>query len=177
MVRDEFAEEKPEVVTKAMAAWLRGIEFVKDRETNEAAIFKYMEEFYAESGVTLSRAAMEEDMRLIKLYSLDEQIALMERKGDPPSSQYDFWTIDISEFMLKNGVVMSYPAPIDYITDEFFLAIRDDPMLAAFARGEDPTEVENQESAGRKVMGDFPICLCLAWLLMHCCLRSYSRFA
>jgi len=167
MVRDDFAEEKPEVVTKTMAAWLRGIEFVKDRDTNEEAIFQYMEEFYAEQGVMLSRAAMEEDMRLIKLYSLDEQIALMERKGDPPSSQLDFWTIDISEFMLKNGVVASYPAPVDYITDKFFLSIRDDPELAAFARGQDPEVIQQSDSATGMWTGHFSLYLCLVWAVVY----------
>ena len=167
MVRDEFAQEKPEVVTKTMAAWLRGIEFVKDRDTNEEAIFRYMEEFYAEQGVTLSRDAMEEDMRLIKLYSLDEQIALMERKSDPPSSQFDFWTIDISEFMLKNGVLASYPAPVDYITDEFFLDIKDDPQLAAYGRGQDPGPSQPADSATGMLKGFFPLLLCFVWAMVY----------
>ena len=136
MVRDRFAQHNPDVVAKTMAAWMRGMEFMKDVEANEEATFSYMADFYKSHGVTLSRSAMEEDMRLIKLYSLDEQLRLMERRGDPPSSLYDFWTIDISEFMLENGVVSSYPAPMDYITDEFFQRIRDDPVLAAYARNQ-----------------------------------------
>jgi hypothetical protein len=36
----------------------------------------------------MSRNAMEEDMRLMGLFDLDEQLQAMERSGDPPSSIY-----------------------------------------------------------------------------------------
>jgi hypothetical protein len=36
----------------------------------------------------MSRNAMEEDMRLLGLFDLDEQLQAMERSGDPPSSTY-----------------------------------------------------------------------------------------
>ena len=140
MVRDDFLRENKDVVVRTMAAWLRGIEFMtKTKEDGKTLlyndeIFEYMEEFYAKQGLQLSRSAMETDMRFNKLFGLDEQLELMKRSGDPPSSKYDFWTIDISEFMIEREVVDSYAHPLDYITDEVFVAIRDDPELAKFAR-------------------------------------------
>jgi hypothetical protein len=47
----------------------------------------------------------------------------------------DFWTREISNFLLDAGVVSTYPEPEAYITDEYIKNIRDDPYLAAFARG------------------------------------------
>lgn len=166
MVRDEFLEENRDVVVRTMAAWLRGIEFMKDTETNKNQIFDYMEEFYVEQGVQLSRSAMETDMRLNKLFGLDEQLALMKRSGDPPSSKYDFWTTDISDFMLKNGVVDSYPKPQDYITDEVFVAIRDDPVLAQFARFcKEDCGPSAATSPGW--MNHVYLSLCLAWFFLR----------
>ena len=137
MVRNDFVETKRNVVIRVMTAWLRGIEFVKNKD-NRAETLRYMDTFYKEHNVSLSLQSMEEDLKLITLYSLDEQIALMDRsKGNPPSSEYDSWTVDVSEFMLQNGVVDSYEHPTNYITDEFFLAIRDDPEAAAYARFEE----------------------------------------
>lgn len=165
MVREDFLEDKFDVVVRTMAAWLRGIEFMKN-EKNTERVFDYMEEFYDKQGLKLSRSAMETDMRLNKLFGLDQQLELMERGGDTEQSDYDFWTIDISEFMLNNGVVSSYPKPVDYITDSVFKAIQADPELASFARF---CEVDCGASAAPTFgwMNHVCLSLFLAWFVLR----------
>jgi ABC-type nitrate/sulfonate/bicarbonate transport system substrate-binding protein len=51
MVREEFAKTRPDDVNKIMAAWLRGIAFVKN-ESNREEVFEHMEEFYTENGTS-----------------------------------------------------------------------------------------------------------------------------
>jgi ABC-type nitrate/sulfonate/bicarbonate transport system substrate-binding protein len=51
MVREEFAKTRPDDVNKIIAAWLRGIAFVKN-ESNREEVYGHMEEFYTENGTS-----------------------------------------------------------------------------------------------------------------------------
>ena len=99
MLREEWGKENEETVNRVMAAWLRGIEFMKD-ETNLQEVYRYMDEFYRANDLILSQESLAQDVKLITLYNLDEQIAQMERKGGPPpTSDYDFSTLQISQYV------------------------------------------------------------------------------
>jgi len=134
-VRKAFFEEKPVLVQRVMAAWLRGITFVKN-ESNREEVLSHIQDFFVQNNVTLSRASMEKDLNLIGFYNLTQQMEFMVRRGDPPSSDYDYSIVEMSEFLLNNGVVTTYPPPIEYITNEVFETIDKDPFLKAFANGE-----------------------------------------
>lgn len=136
MVREEFAQLYPDRVTRALTGWLRGIAFMMNPQ-NKEELLSYMDAFYSLNGVNLTKDDFESDIASIGLLGLDEQLGEMTRSGTPPQSNYDFWTLDVSRFLLDTGGVERYPEPSEYITDKFLQAIKNNPQLTAFARGEE----------------------------------------
>lgn len=143
MVRKDFAEQKPKVVARVLAGWLRAVDFINN-ESNRVAVLDYQATFFSNNGVELPRSSLELDLRLVGLYSLDKQLKYMDRGGNPPISNYDRWTDDVGKFMLENNVVTSVPNTTTYITDQYLKMVKDDPSLRAFAT----TNREPAEASG-----------------------------
>jgi NitT/TauT family transport system substrate-binding protein len=144
MVRKAFGEENGEIVAKVLAAWLRGIEFIKD-EANRAKVLQYMKEFYDIYNVTISDAAMEEEIALRPIFTLEEQLVMMDRSDGP--SIVDRWFSGVSAFMFNAGVLAEDPAPETFITDTYMQMVKDDDQLRLFALRENATNTDPTSAA------------------------------
>lgn len=150
MVRKEFGEENGETVAKVLAAWLRGIEFMKD-EDNREQVLTYMKEFYAIYNVSISDAAMEKEIDERPIFGLDEQLSMMEREGGP--STVDDWFAGVSEFMFNAGVLAENPEPESYITSKYMELVASDTELRLFALREDATNMTNTTTTSGATFG------------------------
>lgn len=113
MVRKEFAEEKPETVAKILSGWLRAVHFM-NTQANKEEVLDYMSAFFEENNLSIPRSSLELDLRLVGLFGLKQQLDLMERRGNPPLSNYDIWTNEVGSFMLDNGVISELKDPTTY---------------------------------------------------------------
>jgi ABC-type nitrate/sulfonate/bicarbonate transport system substrate-binding protein len=150
MARRAFTEEKPRVVAKVLAGWLRAVEFIKE-DGNKNEVLDFMTEFFSDNGVDIPKSSLELDLRLVGLFGLDQQLDLMERKGggdNTPTSRYDIWTNEVGNFMKENGVISEVPDPATYITDEFMKLVNADPMLKNFATGGEMPSTDTNSAAG-----------------------------
>ncbi|CAB9507977.1 ABC-type nitrate sulfonate bicarbonate transport [Seminavis robusta] len=136
MVRKQFAEEKPMTVAKVLSGWLRSVNFI-NTESNKEEVLDYMSAFFAEKDVNIPRSSLELDLRLVGLFGLQQQLDLMERRGEPPLSNYDIWTNEVGNFMLENGVISTLTDPTTYIDDKYMRMVNDDPQLKDWAEGKE----------------------------------------
>jgi len=132
VVRREYAAEHPETVAKVVAVYLRSIAWQKKHRAETMA---YMKKFYVEGGTTLSDAFIAVDYDKRPIYTLDEQLALFDRRSGP--SIMDKWHTDLAEYLKSTGTLAKTPNATDYITDKFLKMVADDPMLHAFATNAD----------------------------------------
>ena len=139
MVRKAFAEENPKAVAKILAGWLRAVTFINS-DANKEEVLDYMSAFFAENNVTIPRSFLELDLRLVGLFGLKQQLDLMERRGNPPLSNYDIWTNEVGSFMLDNGVVTELTDPTTYIDDQYMKMVNADPELRDWADGKDKVQ-------------------------------------
>lgn len=130
MVRKDYGESNGETVAKVLAAWLRGIEFIKNEE-NRAQVLEYMKEFYAIYNVSISDGAMAKEIDTRPIFGLDEQLSMMKRESGP--STVDEWYRGVSDFMFNAGVLAEDPAPDTYITSKYMQMVADDDSLRLFA--------------------------------------------
>jgi len=143
IVNEAWAEANPDTVAKVLAAWLRGIEFVKNPDNHEV-VLGYMTDFYFENDITLSVDAMEQDVETRRLFGLDEQIDIMDNQAGE-------WFTDIAEFMNSVGVVENVPAAGDYLTSKYMSMVKADDTLSGYASNEQqdlPTDSPAGESSG-----------------------------
>ncbi len=131
VVRPGFAEESPELVARVLAAFLRGV--VWARENPEEAR-RHLVDFYSDGGVEISDAAVNAEFDLRPTFSLEEQIAIMDRSDG--HSDVDQWLTAIGDFMTSVGTTESTPDAADYIDGRFMQMVMDDPELRAFANNE-----------------------------------------
>lgn len=128
VVRSDFAKERPQDVAKFLAVYLRGWSWAK---ANPDEAKKLGLAFYKEGGLEATPEAMDQEFALRPVFSLDEQLKLMDRsKG---ASEVDGWYSKIGKFMTSVGTLSSNLDPADYITDEYLKAVAADPKLRAFA--------------------------------------------
>jgi NitT/TauT family transport system substrate-binding protein len=166
MIRNEFIQTEFGQTTalKALAAWMRGIEFIKNPD-NRAQLLSYMETYYASYNVSISMSAMEQEIDLRPLYGLDEQLELMKRQNGAPST-VDGWYDKVSSFLLNNGVLTEIPEGSSYISDSYMAAIDADPELRAFATfGETSTSSAarvNESSLSKVTMYGVSVVGCVA---------------
>lgn len=145
MVRKEFGEENGETVAKVLAAWLRGIEFIND-ETNRAQVLTYMKDFYASFNVTISDAAMEEEIDKRPIFGLDEQLFKMDRSNGP--STVDEWYQGVSDFMFNTGVLAEDPLAESYISRKYMEMVANNTELRLFALRAKDDNTTDTTSAG-----------------------------
>lgn len=128
IVRPGFAKEKPELVAKFLAVFLRGIAWSKAHPAEATDMLKA---FYTEGGVEVSDEAAKAEFALRPTFTLDEQVQLLNRAGGP--SKVDGWFSSIGGFMKEVGTIPENPAADKYIQPDFIEMVRDDPKLSAFA--------------------------------------------
>ena len=128
VVRPDFLKENPQVVAKFLAVYLRGWSWAK---ANPAEARAMMKKFYAQGGVEISDKAADAEFATRPVYSLDEQLKIMDRaKG---KSDVDTWLGNIATFMTDVGTIPKVPEPKAYIDDSAMQLVKKDPALAAFA--------------------------------------------
>jgi len=138
MVRRAFGEERPELVAKILAAWLRAIGYMLNRK-NRAKSIEYMKEFYALNGVEISYSAMQQEFETRPIYDLDGQLELMDRSTYNGVSVLDEWFTNVATFMLKRGNLDAIPDASGYITSKYMEMVKADEKLNEFTRREDPS--------------------------------------
>jgi ABC-type nitrate/sulfonate/bicarbonate transport system substrate-binding protein len=74
--RPDFAKEKPELVAKYLAVYLRAWAWIK---ANPKEAREMMKKFYAQGGVEISDQGMESEFADRPVFALDEQIKNMDR--------------------------------------------------------------------------------------------------
>ncbi len=131
VVRPGFAEENPELVAKVVATFLRGVVWAKQ---NPEEAREMLVDFYSEGGVEISDAAVNAEFDLRPTFTLEEQIALMNRDGG--ASELDQWLTAIGDFMTSVGTTEATLPAEDYIDNRFMQMVMDDPVLRAFANNE-----------------------------------------
>jgi len=145
-----------------LAAWLRGIEFIKE-SSNRNQVLQYMKEFYASFNVTISDQAMESEIDLRPILGLDEQIFNIRRENGEPST-VDRWYEGVSEFMFNAGVLMENVSVDSYITDKYMQMVANDTELRLFALR------ENKKSTGTSCSFSLTMGMSLIvtwWLVCH----------
>ena len=133
MVRQEFGDEKPEVVAKFLAGWLRGIGYMKNpRNRDQSAI--YLREFNEETlpGSSISDSAIRQDFALRPMFDLDEQLDLFSRASGLTST-VDDWYNGVSDFLVGSGVLTEAPPVEDYITDKYLALVAQNETLKEFS--------------------------------------------
>jgi ABC-type nitrate/sulfonate/bicarbonate transport system substrate-binding protein len=131
VVRPGFAEESPELVARVLAAFLRGVAWSK---ANPEEARRHLVDFYSDGGIEISDAAVNAEFDLRPTFTLEEQIALMDRSNG--LSEFDQWLTAIGDFMTSVGTTDSTPATEDFINPSFMQMVMDDPELRAFANNE-----------------------------------------
>ena len=128
IVRPGFAKEKPELVAKFLAVFLRGVEWSK---ANPQEARKMLVDFYSDGGVEISQAAVNAEFETRPTFGVEKQLELLDRKGG--DSTVDKWLTAIGDFMTSVGTTQSTPKAADYIDPRFMKMVIDDPKLRAFA--------------------------------------------
>jgi ABC-type nitrate/sulfonate/bicarbonate transport system substrate-binding protein len=128
VARPDFAKEKPDLVAKYLAVYLRAWTWIKahPKEAREM-----MKTFYAQGGVEISAQGMEAEFSDRPVYSLDEQISNMNRSAG--SSKVDTWLGNIGEFMKAVGTIPEVPDSKSFIDDTYMKSVAADPALKAMA--------------------------------------------
>lgn len=132
IARSDYAEQHPENVAKFLAIYLRAWSWMTAHKPEALAM---MRKFYKEGGVGISDASQEKEFAKRATFTLDEQLANMDRgKG---ASKMDQWFDDIAAFMKSTGAIQKTPAANEYITDTYMKRVAADPKLREFANRKD----------------------------------------
>lgn len=166
MTRKAFAEEKPMTVAKILAGWLRAVTFINN-EINKEEVLDYMSAFFANNDIEIPRSSLEEDLRLVGLFDLEQQLDLMERRGSPPLSNYDIWTNEVGKFMLENGVISELTDTEEYIDNKYMKMVNDDPELRDWATGKEVEQAASTGSPGFALQGLAAIVVAVAASLVN----------
>jgi len=128
VARPDFAKEKPDLVAKYLAVYLRAWAWIKahPKEAREM-----MKTFYAQGGVEISDQGMEAEFGDRPVYGLDEQLSIMNRSAG--SSKVDGWLGNIGEFMKGVGTIPEVPDSKSFIDDTYMKRVAADPALKELA--------------------------------------------
>lgn len=128
VARSEFVKENPQAVAKFLAVYLRGWSWAKANPVEARALMK---KFYAVGGVEISDKAADAEFGTRPVYSLDEQLKIMDRASG--KSQVDTWLGNIATFMIDVGTIPKAPDVNSYVDNSAMQLVKKDPALAAFA--------------------------------------------
>lgn len=146
MARREWAEANPDLVAKVLAGWLRAVNFI-NLDANKEEVLDYVSAFFEKHEIVIPRTSLELDLRLVGLFGLTQQLELMERRGEPPLSNYDIWTNEVGNFMLENGVISTLTDPTTYIDDTYMKRVSENAELKAWAVGDTPPAADKGSGA------------------------------
>lgn len=132
VVRPEFAEERPEDVAKYLAVFLRAVTWAQAHHDEAVEMLK---DFYSEGGIEISDQGAENEFELRPMFTLDEQLALLDRSSG--ASDIDGWLDGIGAFMGEVGSLPTVPEAASYVDPGFMNMVAENPELAAFARRAD----------------------------------------
>ena len=133
IVREEYAEEKAEVIAKVLAAYLRGISLMQN-EGAEDQVLDISRAFHIHAGDPIGETAMNEDLILRPLFNLDEQLDALNRNfANNYESELDKHYLELEEFLFDHNVIEKKYLPKEYITDEFIKMVSDNEELRAFS--------------------------------------------
>lgn len=128
VVRPDYLKENPKEVAAFLAVYLRGWSWMK---ANPADARQMMKKFYSAGGVEISDRAADAEFATRPVFSLDEQLKIMDRsKG---ASDVDTWFTNIGSFMADVGTIPKAPEAKGYIDDSAMKAVKADPKLAEMA--------------------------------------------
>ncbi len=128
VVRADYAKENPKNVAAYLATYVRAWGWAK---ANPKEARELLKKFYAEGGIEISDGAVEQEFGERPVYSLPEQLRLMDRaKG---ASEVDQWFGKIGAFMVEVGTLRDALDPKTFITDDYMKMVAADPKLKAFA--------------------------------------------
>lgn len=128
VARTDYAKENPGDVAKFLAVYLRSWGWLK---SNPKEARELMRKFYAEGGVEISDRGMDQEFSTRPVYTLDEQLKIMDRSGG--ASQVDSWMAKIAVFMTEVGTLPRAPDPKTFVADEYMKRLGSDDKLRAFA--------------------------------------------
>lgn len=136
MARKEFAERNPLAVAKVLSGWLRAVHFMHN-STNKEEVLDIMEVFYEEHNVVLPRSYLDLESRLVGLFKLPYQLDLMARGGELGISNYDFWTDQVANFMVENGIASELQNSTTFIDSRYMRMVEEYAGLRDWALGEE----------------------------------------
>jgi ABC-type nitrate/sulfonate/bicarbonate transport system substrate-binding protein len=128
IVRPDFAKEKPDLVAKFLAVYLRAWAWIQahPKEAREM-----MKKFYAQGGVEISDQGMESEFADRPVFALGDQIKNMDRSAG--KSKVDTWLGNIGDFMKAVGTIPEVPDSKSFIDDTYMKKVAADPALKAVA--------------------------------------------
>jgi NitT/TauT family transport system substrate-binding protein len=128
VARPDFAKEKPDLVARYLAVYLRAWAWIKahPKEAREM-----MKTFYSQGGVEISDQGMTSEFSDRPVFSLDEQLSNTDRSAG--RSKVDTWFGDIGEFMKAVGTIPEVPDGKSFIDDTYLKKVAADPALKAMA--------------------------------------------
>lgn len=133
MVRKEWAEENSDIVALILAAYLRGVTTMNNKNARET-VLDISQRFYDFVGVTLTTEDIERDLLHRPMFNLDDQLALLERTDlNNDYSVADSYYGQLGQFMFDQGVIESAIEPSDYITNGYMKMVSDHSHLREFA--------------------------------------------
>ena len=133
MVREEYGEQKQEIVSKVLAAYLRGVTFMQNtKEIDE--VLRISAAYHEYSGTPISENALEEDLILRPLFNLDQQLDHMSRNfANEYISEADKHYYALEDFLFEQGVIENKFEPKEYLTDKYMKLVSQDPELRAYS--------------------------------------------
>ena len=132
VVRGDWGAENPERVARFLAVYLRAQQWLL---ANRDEAIEMMRAHYEEGGVRISEEAMHQEYDLRPMFSLAEQIEMMDRSNG--LSAVDEAMNVIAEFIEGVGTISEVPAPESYIFDDYLRLVDEDPELREFANRTD----------------------------------------
>ena len=128
VVRADYLKESPDSVAKFLAVYLRGWSWAK---ANPAEARAMMKKFYAQGGVEVSDKAADAEFATRPVFSLDEQLKILDRAAG--ASSVDTWLGNIASYMADVGTIQKVPDTKTFISDAAMQLVKKDAQLAAFA--------------------------------------------
>lgn len=134
MVREEWAEENPEIVKKVLAAYLRGVSYMQNIEMIED-VLSVSDSWHKESGtLSLVKADLQSDLHLRPLFNLDQQLDHLNRNfANDYESDADKHYLALEDFLFDQGVIANKYLPKEYVKDDYMKLVSQDPELRAFS--------------------------------------------
>lgn len=149
MARREFGNEKPDSVARFLAAWIRGIGFIKNpknRKKSEEHFFGFTQDSVDIAGYVPEAGDIANEFALRPMFELEEQLVIFDRSQG--KSQVDTWYEAVSKFMVENGAISTDPPVESYITDKYLKMVAENETLREFALkdSESYTKPEEEQS-------------------------------